>query len=686
MTNSLVNIENISSIDLIKSEVSLLPINEICYSDIPFDSGAFGTLHKVISINGKQITGIVLKVVTNEEASRHALTTITLLHKKIRKKITNKNLGIGEAYPQLIGMPFSCFNALNENNQIQLVGLLMYDLKELGYEDFGSDTFDRLKFADSDVESKLYYSYQLASAVSFLHEIEFIHSDLSENSIWINSKTENLLLIDFDSGYHFDSQDKPTTLGKVGHWIGSKFRRILNKDDDKQDLTHNDRLAEENWVLANAIFEVIFGVSPYFFLVDATDGTKQMYLKRNEWPSIAKDDKLLNASNFKTYNTVIDYLELLKNNGLETLLVKFKTTFNKGFKNYKYRPSSAEWKSFIFEICKSINTIPVIEKYKSNKKVIQSKNEIVEFNWSVKRANYCLFNGQNIFEASNFVTFSDNVIVQLEVINDFGISQSEIEIIANKIEPKIIKFNSNKSIRDSIEPLILEWDVDNASSVEIIGVKSDLESKSNIEVSPKSKTQYKLVAYGNFNQIVEKHVEVSVISPEITLFKYDINIERGIDNVDLSWTSQNAITAEISPMLGSVEPNGTTSKNIPEKTIFTLTVKGLFSEASMSIEAKPFPIPIINSLFIPTPEFNLETNYIIPDIGINEVFVNLDSVNIDTTINYNNISPNFVELDNKLNEAIAEKPKANYFENLFARINNMLEKQKTKKESNEENF
>lgn len=684
MTNSLVNIENISLVNLIRSELDFLPLVEISFIENSFDSGGFGKVHKVLSVNGKQKNGLVVKLISDPDAADHALATISLLHKKISRKHSKKEIGIGQVYPQLIGMPFCCFNAFDEINQIQLTALLMYDLKDLGYDDFGSDSFNKLKFAEHDLESKLYYSYQLTSVISLFHELEFIHSDLSENAIWINSKSENLLLIDYDSGYHFDSQEKPTTLGKVGHWIGSKFRRILSKEIEKQDLSHNDRLAEENWVLANAIFELIFGVSPYFYLIDAADGTKQKYLKNNVWPEIDPGDKLLNTANYQAYKTVIDYSNLLANAGLEGLINEFKKTFNKGFKGYQHRPSSDSWRKLFSEICKSLQTVPVVLDFKSNKKNVQSKDDFVEFNWSNKRTNYFILNDQVVFENVHSLAFVESTMVHLELVNDFGSSSSKIEIVANKIDPKILNFYADKTFRDSLNPILLDWEVDNASRVEIIGVDSNLPVKGNIEVRPESKTIYRLIAYGNFNQTIDGFVEVSVITPEISLFNYNINIEKGIDNIDLAWESKNAISAEINPMIGSVEPCGILSKNIPEKTVFTLTVKGHFGQVSMCIEAKPFPIPIIQSLFIPTPNFNLDTSYLSNNLFIPDSFVPLDPISIDTSINFNDARPQFVSLDKAFNPKDTQMPQPTFFNKLFATVFNKINSEKTKNDINEE--
>jgi hypothetical protein len=81
-------------------------------------------------------------------------------------------------------------------------------------------------------------------------------------------------------------------------------------------------------------------------------------------------------------------------------------------------------------------------------------------------------------------------------------------------------------------------------------------------------------------------------------------------------------------------------------------------------------------LFIPTPDFNLETNYFTSELNINEAFIELSPISVDTSINYNNVSPDFVNLDKKLNEAIADKPKINYFDNLFSWVNKRREELK----------
>ncbi len=674
MTNSLIEIENISVIDLIKSETSFLPINQISFVENSFDSGGFGSLHQVLSINGKQISGLVIKLISEEGSADHALSSVTLLHKKLTRRLKAEKTGISQAYPQLLGMPFCCFNGKDEINQKSLVGLLMYDLRDLGYEDFGSDKFNRVKFSEINIETKLYYSYQLSSVISLLHGFDFIHSDLSENAIWINKDTENLLLIDYDSGYHFDSQIKPSTLGKVGHWIGSKFRKILSKESEKEELDHDDRIAEENWVLSNAIFELLFNVSPFFFLKDATDKTKQSYLKNNVWPSIKENDSTLNISNHEALASVVNYIDLLKRNGLDNLINQFINTFNKGFKSYKHRPHSNVWKDILFDICKSLDLTPVVVNFKADKLTINSNEDPVNFSWSIKRTNYFNFNGKEEYNSTARICFDDSTIADLDLYNDFGHTKNSINIIAKKIDPKIIKFYSSKIVRDSIDPIILHWETLNATKIQIINVKSDFPENGKVEVSPDVKTKYTILAIGNFGQEVSSDIEIDVIQPEIIKFNYEINIEKGIDNVDLYWESKNGISAELFPNIGVVEPNGSVSISIQEKTIFELKVKGHFGEVTLKMEAKPFPIPIIQSLFIPTPNFNIDTNYLNTSVISTSSFISFDGLNIDTSINFNETTPEFTKLEEKLSDKIKDEPKTNYFDDLFNVVQKTLKK------------
>lgn len=669
MIKTISNITNISFIEHLGSDGSLLPLKSLSFYDDVVGSGGFGNVYKIESVNGIQSQKYLLKLLENTENQEHAYKTISLLHKKLKKSIHNTNNLVSHIYPELLGIPFIAFNGYNEIDDNQIMGLIMHDLNNNDYEDFGSDTFNKRKYFDVDISDKLFFAYQLSKSINYLHDISFIHSDLSENAIWINFKTSKLALIDFDSGFHHDIQKKPTTIGKIGQWIGSRYRKILSNEGNKDNLTLEERIQEENWVLASSIFELIFGIAPFFFLKDAVDETKSKYLKENTWPNISEDSQYFNKNNSETYVEIIKRIQYLEQNGLQKLIKAFEKVFNKGYKNEKQRLSSKDWKSILYEICVLTDSVPVIKIFKSDKKSVKSNEETVKFDWKVERGNLVYIDDNLIDSDFHKKTFKESSNVTIRVVNDFGESTKSIQIEAIKINPVIKLFTSNTYKRTDLSPVKLSWETENSKFVILENFNSQFQPIDSFEVNPKEKTVYRLKAIGNFEQEIIETIIIDVTLATITNFKYEINIEKGIDNIDLFWETNDTTEVSISPRIGNVSLSGSTFIGIVEKTEFTLIAKGHFNEVSKTIETKPFPIPIIKGIFVPTPTINIdvvvpENNLKIPDI-LNK---NLET-KLNNSISFNNILPNFIELENEINQI--EKSKSGWhnptklFDNLF---------------------
>ena len=194
----------------------------------------------------------------------------------------------------------------------------------------------------------------------------------------------------------------------------------------------------------------------------------------------------------------------------------------------------------------------------------------------------------------------------------------------------------------------MSWETKDVTRVRINSIGEDLQPNGDTQVDPNEKTTYVLTAFGNFDQTVEKTISVDVESVEILKFNYEINIEKGIDIVDVIWETKNAIEVEISPRIGIVDLSGKTSVGIPDRTEFIIVAKGYFNESSKTIEAKPFPIPIIKGLFIPTPILNLENH--IPEALLQtpKVLQNIPTISINNSIEFNTVIPQYTELDKKL--------------------------------------
>jgi serine/threonine protein kinase len=653
MIKSLTNIIDISVIDQNVSE-NLYSFKIIDYSDDQIGSGGFGSVHKVMSIDGRQTTDFVIKLLFDESDKLHPYQTIKLLHEKVKLRQNRTQLPIYHEYPELLGMPFMVFKGYDQISDKHCVAFLIYDLFNLGYLDYGSDNNQLSKLNTLDMANRFYLAYQLARTVNLLHEFKFIHSDLNEHSIFINFSRIQLVIIDFDSGYHFDKQNKPGTIGKISYWIGQKFSSLIRDKSNSDSLTLEDRKYEEFWILGNAIFELLFGVAPFYFLSDSDNNTIRKYLEDNEWPDIDYGSQLLNKSSVEHHKLLLSKISMLESLGVHELIINFKSIFNKGFSNESKRLSPSEWKTILFRFIELAELQPVISSFYSSKSTIARSNENVRFDWSVGRFNRIYLNGQ-LVPLNQFYTalpIEDSTEIKLRAINDFSELTKAISIRALKVPPEIIEFIPSVNIRSSLDKIVLSWKTRNVLNVSINSISGVFPANGNIEVEPTEMTIYTLKALGYFYEEIEISITIDVTKANIKKWEYEINIDEGIDNIDLIWDTENAKDVTISPDIGVVEKSGIIHVKIHETTEFTLTVNGFFNQTLLTLSAIPFPIPILDSILVPDPIFNshisLESKYkILSNLNAEEIMY---TNNIDFQVGH----PSFINFKedliiNKLN-------------------------------------
>lgn len=644
MIKSLSNITDISVIDQ-NGANDILTFSKIEFDGNALGSGGFGSVHTVQSVDGISKSEFVLKIFTDEEHKQHAYDVIKLLHEKIKKRQSISKTPVYHDIPELLGLPFIVFKGYDNISEKHCVAFLMYNLEKLSYEDYGSDKSELTEYKSLSIPDKLYLAYQLTKTIEFLHQIEFIHADLSENSLWFNSKRVQLSIIDYDSGYHFDLQGKPTTVGKVGHWIGSTFRNIIGQKKDSSDLSTLDRLYEEYWVLANATFEVIFGVMPFFFLSDTDDNTKQEYLRQFEWPNIDHSSSLFNKANQEQHQAIISIIEQFDNAGASELIDAFKTVFNKGYKNETKRLTSKEWKKLLLKINMNLKNSPVINFFKANKNSISRRGEKVKVSFSNLRYNAIYVNNKLVpFESEEYtLSLKDSSELTLKIVNDFETVTEEIYIAAIKKTPEFKFLRASKLVRDSLDPITLNWEVKNAKKVSIKLIEKKFKSKDSISVEPLSKETYEIKAIGYFDQITSKSITIDVVYPEIKSFISEINLNEGIDNIDLSWNTINTEKVEITPTIGVVDSEGLIHVSIQEITVFKIIAKGLFSEVTKEIIAKPFPVPIIKSVFVEIPTIKIENTFDSSQLAVPADLLKSSEFNMDIDLNNPLIIPKISE-------------------------------------------
>lgn len=649
MIKSLSNITEISVIDQNGSN-DILTFSKIEFDDNPLGSGAFGSVHTVQSIDGISKPEFVLKILTKEK--QHAYDVIKLLHQKLKKRQSKSKTPPFHDTPELLGLPFLVFKGYDIIEEQECVAFLMYNLEKLSYEDFGSDVSLSDDYKNLSIPNKLFLAYQLSKTIDILHNIEFIHSDISENSIWFNSKRIQLAIIDYDGGYHFDSQDKPSTLGKLWQGTTGFFKKVITGEIETEKVTSNDRLFEEYFWLAHHVFEIISGVSPYFFLSDADDNTKSKYLENFDWPNIDHSSHLFNIANSQQHHAIISFIEQLENAGASELISAFKTVFNKGYKNETKRLTSKEWRNLLSDLNQEMESNPLINNYSSNKTSINQKGEEVVFSFEVKKYNAIYLNDKLVPLSHNSIsqTLEDSSKIVLRTINDFEVVEEVIQIEANKVAPQFNELQIGKDIRDTEEPVLINWKVENAKEVIFSNDQNKLPVKFFMNVKPTEKTTYKIKAIGYFDQVVEKEVTIDVIKPQINFFDWEVNLNEGLDNVDLSWETENAGKVTITPSLGEVKLSGKKHIGLDGKTEFTLQAKGIFGKlVEKSLKAQPFPLPVVKQIFAEAPEISISTKFEINENIIPKDILKVGEINISNNINFNNINIDSERLKSSIN-------------------------------------
>ncbi|MBK6774564.1 MAG: DUF4407 domain-containing protein [Flavobacteriales bacterium] len=193
--------------------------------------------------------------------------------------------------------------------------------------------------------------------------------------------------------------------------------------------------------------------------------------------------------------------------------------------------------------------------------------------------------------------------------------EATFKVEAIKVPPTILGFKASKPMRDTLDPVILEWSTSDAVEIRILPVGSTVELNGTIEVVPETPTTYELQAFGGFGQLAVASVHVDVPSPVIEAFDWEVNLLEGIDNVDLIWRTRNTVEVLIEGQPGSHPPQGVLHVPIRQATPFTLHAKGLFSSTSASIKAYPFPVPVIEQMAMDFPLMKSTTHVTIPSVS-----------------------------------------------------------------------
>lgn len=167
---------------------------------------------------------------------------------------------------------------------------------------------------------------------------------------------------------------------------------------------------------------------------------------------------------------------------------------------------------------------------------------------------------------------------------------SEINIKTFQVTPSTVKAG---------DPVVVEWEVENAERVVISPKPGDVELRGTSSATVDETTEFVLEARRG-DQVRRKTVTVTVVSGDLQIVRFTATpdrVKRG-EKAALSWTVVNADTVELQPIGGGQPGTGSVEVSPAETTTYTLTARNEFGYVSAQVivavdEAPGLPVRIL---------------------------------------------------------------------------------------------
>lgn len=481
---------------------------DVEFEDKAFETGGFGSVHRVLSVDGEEVQGLLLKIIHQEQNADHAFATIKLLHEKLWARCGEE---LTADHPELLGLPFLLFRADDALGDT-VVAMVMRDLVAHGFADMGSDDWDNVGYLrDTPLESRMHLAYQFARAFELLDGIGFVHADLKERSVFVNVEQPQLALIDFDSGFHPAVQPAAATIGALSPWAGFRMREWIKAGSHPGQLTKDERIEEERWSLAAGLFEVLIGVSPYFFLRDGDEASIAAYLKDHDWLEGTPDHPLLNPTNFPVLEVVRELVAMVEEAGGKELVVAFRKTFKRGFFKPAARPAAADWKALLRPLVHAHVGAPTLSEFTGDPAILQRQDEDVTLTWQATHYRVIYLNGVQQLLGTSQVVLQPGAKQRyhLRAVNDQGEATAQWSVDVDRSEPIIQWFRLKRWVNVKEAVVELEWSVSNAVKIELAPGFGQVPAQGSAVFTLDATRSAQLKATGGFGQLATAQLVLS---------------------------------------------------------------------------------------------------------------------------------------------------------------------------------
>ena len=250
---------------------------------------------------------------------------------------------------------------------------------------------------------------------------------------------------------------------------------------------------------------------------------------------------------------------------------------------------------------------PRINSFTFDGNPIRYKDESVTFKWEVQDAERIFINDIEVPVSSSTYSYplSDvglqNIVLRIENGGNHKTENLQIEVLdvpAFNIEQSKDKLRKGKN-----EECVIKWDIQNIQSAKLISDGTEeIVNVGERTVSPDSSTDYKFEAIGlDGERVFSYTVRVDVFEESTVLFEVDKNITLPHVPIKLSWDVKNASEVELSGF-GVVDHIGEEIIDCDRERVFTLKVTDLFGTTEYHQRVKMYPLPLIRSILVPTPQ------------------------------------------------------------------------------------
>lgn len=609
--------------------------------------GGFGTVYVCEKINGVAVSKLLIKILTNDKDGDKGFQTSIKLQEKLSLKneeYKKKSLETVDKIVALCAIPQFCFEGKMRN--IDIKGYAIANLSDLGFASFDSitdsrDLVLRQKYASMDISKKIKICYSLAKGFRVLGEIYYVHADLNPQNLFVNLRTTEAAIIDFDSGAIMDNpNDTPTTIGKAfeGEWLASE---ILAELASQTGTVRKFRISlqTDTWSVAVAIHYLLFLRGPYFFLKLLSKSAVLDYLANYRWFEAGGKATHFDSKKQILYTNYKSYVETTLP---KPILEKLQSTFNEGYANTGRRTNFSQWETILST---TLNLPCKILFFTSNNISEILLGESITLNWEIENEVFTEINGIDVTGKSQ-ITFnpSNNTDYKLVAKNALGKSvEKTLHIRVNK-PPVIHFFKATKTEIGEKEEAVLTWKVDYQTNLYLNDKKLSPNQTEYRFIPTSTQTVWVLRIENQYGTAISNNsITITVHKPP--LLQKIWTDKKAITSDDIVTVQWQALRTEEFILTWVVFEEATNSwkqntKTFPNTiTTHTLDIKGSNKECKISLVAKSkygtSTLPALTVKVVNMPEFQFVSNEIdsIPEITVLPLaqFPTMPTLAINTT-------------------------------------------------------